>query len=56
MSNWLAWGRELFDGAYQAEVYDCAVSYVYQGKGVGKLFITNILSKIWCQENENRNG
>ena len=39
-------GRALSDGAYQAAVYDCAVSPDYQGKGIGKLIITNILSEL----------
>ncbi len=39
-------GRALSDGAYQAAVYDCAVSPEYQGKGIGKIIITNILSKL----------
>lgn len=39
-------GRALSDGAYQAAVYDCAVSPEYQGKGIGKLIITNMLSAL----------
>lgn len=39
-------GRALSDGAYQAAVYDCAVSPEYQGKGIGKTIITNILSDV----------
>ena len=39
-------GRALSDGAYQAAVYDCAVSPAYQGKGIGKLIVTNILSAL----------
>ncbi|MCG8617755.1 MAG: GNAT family N-acetyltransferase, partial [Desulfobacterales bacterium] len=39
-------GRALSDGAYQAAVYDCAVSPEFQGKGVGRLIITHILSAL----------
>ena len=39
-------GRALSDGVYQASVYDCAVSLEYQGNGIGKMIITNILSEL----------
>lgn len=42
----IGFGRALSDGAYQAAVYDCAVSPEYQGKGIGKAIITNILSEV----------
>ena len=39
-------GRAISDGAYQAAVYDCAVLSEFQGKGIGKTIMKNILSRI----------
>lgn len=45
-NNLIGCGRAISDGAYQAAVYDCAVSPDYQGEGLGKIIITNILSEL----------
>jgi len=45
-SNLIGCGRAVSDGVYQAAVYDCAVSPEYQGKGIGKTIITNILPEL----------
>jgi len=42
----VGFGRAISDGAYQAAVYDCAVSQDYQGLGLGKLIVQAILSKL----------
>ncbi len=42
----IGFGRAISDGAYQAAVYDCAVLPEYQGKGLGKTIMSNILSKV----------
>jgi len=42
----IGFGRAISDGAYQAAVYDCAVVEAFQGKGLGKLILENILSEI----------
>ncbi len=39
-------GRAISDGAYQAAVYDCAVLPSYQGKGLGKRIMEEILNQI----------
>ena len=39
-------GRAISDGAYQAAVYDCAVLSSYQGKGLGRRIMEEILSQI----------
>lgn len=39
-------GRAISDGAYQAAVYDCAVSQAYQGRGLGKQIMQALLSKL----------
>lgn len=41
----IGFGRAISDGAYQAALYDVAVSPEYQGKGVGKLILENIISR-----------
>jgi ribosomal protein S18 acetylase RimI-like enzyme len=42
----VGFGRAISDGEYQAALYDCAVLDEYQGKGLGRLIIEKILSKI----------
>jgi ribosomal protein S18 acetylase RimI-like enzyme len=42
----VGFGRAISDGAYQAAVYDCAVVVEYQGKGIGRMIMENILSKL----------
>jgi ribosomal protein S18 acetylase RimI-like enzyme len=42
----IGFGRALSDGAYQAAVYDCAVSPEFQGKGIGKTIMNTILSQL----------
>lgn len=39
-------GRAISDGAYQAAIYDCAVRKEYQGRGLGKLIVQEILKKL----------
>jgi GNAT superfamily N-acetyltransferase len=42
----IGFGRAISDGAYQAAVYDCAVVEEFQGKGLGKIIMKNIISEI----------
>lgn len=42
----VGFGRALSDGAYQAAIYDCAVITEYQGRGLGKLIVQEILKKL----------
>ncbi len=42
----IGFGRAISDGAYQAAVYDCAVVEAFQGKGLGRLIMENILSEL----------
>ncbi|MDM8525225.1 GNAT family N-acetyltransferase [Desulfococcaceae bacterium HSG8] len=42
----IGFGRAISDGVYQAAVYDCAVLPEFQGKGLGKTIMNNILSRI----------
>lgn len=42
----VGFGRAISDGAYQAAVYDCAVVEKYQGHGLGKLIMQEILSSL----------
>jgi ribosomal protein S18 acetylase RimI-like enzyme len=42
----IGFGRAISDGIYQAAVYDCAVIPEFQGKGVGKILINNLLSQL----------
>jgi GNAT superfamily N-acetyltransferase len=39
-------GRAISDGCYQAAVYDIAVVPEFQKKGIGKIIMTNILSRL----------
>ena len=39
-------GRAISDGVYQAAIYDIAVLPSYQGHGIGKIIINNILESI----------
>lgn len=42
----IGFGRAISDGAYQSAIYDCAVVPEFQGRGIGKIIIENILSRI----------
>ncbi|KAF0187522.1 MAG: hypothetical protein FD168_2524 [Desulfobulbaceae bacterium] len=42
----IGFGRAISDGVYQAAVYDCAVIPEFQGKGVGKILMNNLLSEL----------
>lgn len=42
----VGFGRALSDGAYQAAVYDCAVVPGRQGRGLGRLLVESLLSKV----------
>ena len=42
----VGFGRAISDGAYQAAIYDCAVIEAYQGRGLGKLIIQELLAKV----------
>lgn len=45
-NNLIAFGRAISDGEYQAAIYDVAVLPSYQGLGIGKLIIQNIINKL----------
>lgn len=45
-NNLIGFGRAISDGAYQAGIYDVAVIPEYQGKGIGKIIIENIIASI----------
>jgi ribosomal protein S18 acetylase RimI-like enzyme len=42
----VGFGRAISDGAYQAAIYDLAVIAEYQGKGLGKLILQEMLKKL----------
>lgn len=42
----IGFGRAISDGAYQAAIYDCAVNEEYQGYGLGKLIVQEILKDL----------
>ena len=42
----IGFGRAISDGVYQAAIYDCAVLPEFQGKGLGKTIMNNILSRL----------
>ena len=42
----IGFGRAISDYAYQAAIYDVAVSQAYQGKGLGRMIINSILKSI----------
>ena len=42
----VGFGRAISDDAYQAAVYDCAIVPEFQGKGIGKILMNNLLSQI----------
>ena len=42
----IGFGRAISDGVYQAAVYDCAVLPEFQGQGIGRLIMEEILSQI----------
>ena len=41
----IGFGRALSDGIRQASIYDVAILPEYQGKGIGKLLLENIISQ-----------
>jgi ribosomal protein S18 acetylase RimI-like enzyme len=42
----VGFGRAISDGVYQAGIYDCAVLPEYQGQGIGKRIVEQILSRL----------
>ncbi len=42
----IGFGRAISDDAYQAAVYDCAIIPEFQGKGIGKILMNNLLSQL----------
>lgn len=42
----IGFGRAISDGAYQAAIYDCAVLDEYQGHGIGKIIVKELLKKL----------
>ena len=42
----IGFGRAISDGAYQAAVYDCAVVKAFQGKGIGRLIMDEIMGRV----------
>ena len=42
----IGFGRAISDGAYQAAIYDCAVIPEFQGNGIGKTIMQNILRRV----------
>lgn len=42
----IGFGRALSDGVYQAALYDVAVLPEYQGQGIGKTIVSEIISRI----------
>lgn len=42
----VGFGRALSDGVYQAAVYDVAVATKFQGQGLGRKIMDNILSRV----------
>lgn len=42
----IGFGRAISDGQYQAAIYDCAVLSEYQGKGIGRLIMEEIMGRI----------
>lgn len=45
-STLVGFGRAISDGAYQAAIYDCAVTQEYQGRGLGTLIVQEILKDL----------
>ena len=42
----VGFGRAISDGSYQAAIYDCAVIETYQGKGLGKKIVEELISHL----------
>jgi ribosomal protein S18 acetylase RimI-like enzyme len=42
----IGFGRAISDGVYQAAIYDVAVLPEFQGRGIGKTIIENILDRV----------
>jgi ribosomal protein S18 acetylase RimI-like enzyme len=45
-STMVGFGRAISDGVKQAAIYDIAILPDYQGKGIGRMVIKNILEKL----------
>lgn len=45
-SKMVGFGRALSDGEYQGAIYDVAVLPEYQGKGIGRLIVSNITESL----------
>lgn len=41
----IGFGRAISDGEYQSAIYDVAVLPTYQGQGIGKLIVQNLVKK-----------
>ena len=42
----IGFGRAISDGVYQGAIYDCAVVPEFQGEGIGKTIMDEILSRL----------
>ncbi|MDK9708253.1 MAG: GNAT family N-acetyltransferase [Desulforhopalus sp.] len=42
----VGFGRAISDGVYQAAIYDCAVAVDFQGQGIGRMILDNLLSRL----------
>ncbi len=42
----IGFGRAISDGAYQAALYDCAVIESWQGRGIGRIIVRQLLSRL----------
>lgn len=42
----IGFGRAISDGAYQAAIYDVAILPEYQGKGIGRRIVDNIVKRL----------
>lgn len=42
----IGFGRAISDGAYQTAIYDVAIMPRYQGKGVGRMIVENIVKSL----------
>lgn len=43
--NLIAFGRAISDGECQAAIYDVAVLPIYQGKGIGRMIVQNLVQQ-----------
>ncbi len=42
----IGFGRAISDGVYQAAIYDVAILPEYQGKGIGRMVVDNIVRRL----------